>query len=297
MCDMEMDQEAAEEKKRGKLMLVGFGPGNQEHLTFRAKEAIAEAEVVIGYKTYIDLVANLLEGKQVIYTGMTEEIDRAQAAIDMAFAGKKVVLVSSGDVGIYGMAGLAYELLAGMKWDPETGIEVEVVPGITALSSCASILGAPITHDFAAVSLSDLLTPWEVITKRLEAVASADFVVALYNPKSGRRTQQIVAAQQIMLKHKSPATPVGIIKSGLREGQRVVLTTLEKMLDFDIGMLTTILIGNAMTKTYRDKMITPRGYRNKYEDRIEAIEEGRFVQKEKVAKMVEKSDPAASQRN
>ncbi|HLG21747.1 MAG TPA: precorrin-3B C(17)-methyltransferase [Candidatus Manganitrophaceae bacterium] len=285
MCDME-DEQTTEETKRGKLLLVGFGPGNQEHLTVRAKEAIAEAEVVIGYKTYIDLVSGLLDGKQVIYTGMTEEIDRAQAAIDMAYAGKKVALISSGDVGIYGMAGLAFELLAGMKWNPEADIEVEVVPGVTALSSCASILGAPVTHDFAAVSLSDLLTPWSLILQRLEAVASADFVIALYNPKSGRRTQQIVEAQKILLKHKSPDTPVGIVKSGLREGQKVVLTTLEKMLDFEIGMLTTILVGNAMTKTYRDKMITPRGYRKKYEERIEAIEEGRFVQKEKVARQV-----------
>jgi precorrin-3B C17-methyltransferase len=174
-----------------------------------------------------------------------------------------------------------------MKWDPEKDIDIEVVPGVTALSSCASILGAPVTHDFAAVSLSDLLTPWEVIVKRLDAVASADFVIALYNPKSGRRTQQIIEAQKIILKYKSPQTPVGIIKSGLRHGQKVVLTTLEKMLDYEMGMLTTILIGNAMTTTYRDKMITPRGYRNKYEERIEAIEAGRFVQKDKVVKQIQ----------
>ena len=272
---------------RGKLYLVGFGPGNAEHLTIRAKEAIAEAEVVIGYKTYIDLVHHLLEGKKIVYTGMTEEIDRAQAAIDLAHSGKKVALISSGDVGIYGMAGLALELLSGMNWNPEEGIEVEVVPGVTALSSCASVLGAPITHDFAAISLSDLLTPWEVIERRLHAAASADFVIALYNPKSGRRTQQIVRAQEILLKYKRPETPVGIVKSGHRAGQQVVLTDLSRMLDHEIGMLTTILIGNAETRVYREKMITPRGYRGKYEERIEAIEEGSFTPKTKVARQIE----------
>jgi precorrin-3B C17-methyltransferase len=274
-----------ENRTRGKLLLVGFGPGRHEHLTFRARTAIEEAQVIIGYKTYIDLVKDLIEGKQVIYTGMTEEIDRAKVAIDLAYSGKVVALISSGDAGIYGMAGLAFELLKGMNWDPERDITVEVVPGVTALSSCASILGAPITHDFAAISLSDLLTPWDLIVRRLEAAASADFVIALYNPKSGRRTRQIVEAQQIMLKHKSPHTPVGIIKSGLREGQHVVLTDLEHMLNHEIGMLTTILIGNASTFTYRDLMITPRGYRSKYEDRLDAVSEGTFVTKEKVASM------------
>lgn len=277
-----------ENPTRGKLFLVGFGPGKHEHLTFRAKAAIEEAQVIIGYKTYIDLIKDLIQGKQIIYTGMTEEIDRAKAAIDLAYSGKAVALISSGDVGIYGMAGLAFELLKGMDWDPDRDISVEVVPGVTALSSCASILGAPITHDFAAISLSDLLTPWDLIVRRLEAAASADFVIALYNPKSGRRTRQIVEAQQIMLKHKSPRTPVGIIKSGLREGQQMVLTDLEHMLNYEIGMLTTILIGNASTFTYRDLMITPRGYRSKYEDRLEAVAEGTFVAKEKVAHMTAK---------
>ncbi len=277
-----------ENLKKGKLLLIGFGPGKHEHLTFRAKAAIEEAQVVIGYKTYIDLVKPLVQGKQVIYTGMTEEIDRAKAAIDLAYSGKVVALISSGDVGIYGMAGLAFELLEEMDWDPERDISVEVVPGVTALSSCASILGAPITHDFAAISLSDLLTPWDLIVRRLEAAASADFVIALYNPKSGRRTRQIVEAQQIMLKHKNPRTPVGIIKSGLREGQQVVLTNLEQMLNYEIGMLTTILIGNSNTFTYKDLMITPRGYRSKYEDRLDAVAEGTFVTKDKVAGMTAK---------
>jgi len=276
------------ESRRGKLYLVGFGPGNAEHISIRAKEAIGEAEVVVGYKTYIDLVSPLLAGKKIIYTGMTEEIDRAQAAIDRAFSGEKVALISSGDVGVYGMAGIAFELLSVRNWDPEHGIEVEVVPGITALSSCASVLGAPITHDFAAISLSDLLTPWEVIEKRLHAAADADFVIALYNPKSGRRTEQIVRAQEILLKYKRPDTPVGIVKSGHRTGQQVVLTELSRMVEHEIGMLTTILVGNSATWMYRNKMITPRGYRRKYEERIEAIEEGTFTTKPKVARQVNK---------
>ena len=271
--------------------MVGFGPGNHEHLTFRAKAAIEEAEVVIGYKTYIDLVKDLIRGKQVIYTGMTEEIDRAKAAIDLACSGKVVVLISSGDVGIYGMAGLALELLKEMGWDPVQGIDVEVVPGVTAMSACASILGAPITHDFAAISLSDLLTPWQVIVRRLEAAASADFVIALYNPKSGRRIRQIVEAREILLKYKNPQTPVGIIKSGLREGQHRVLTDLEHMLEYEIGMLTTILIGNANTFTYKGLMITPRGYRSKYEDRLNAVAEGTFIAKPKVADRTARISP------
>lgn len=283
-----------EHQTKGKLLLVGFGPGNHEHLTARARQAIDEAQVIIGYKTYIDLVRDLIQGKQVIYTGMTEEIDRAKAAVDLAYEGKVVALISSGDVGIYGMAGLAYELLGRAEWDPARDIQVEVIPGVTALSACASVLGAPLTHDFAAISLSDLLTPWEVIVRRLEAASAADFVIALYNPKSGRRTRQIVEAREILLKHKNPKTPVGIVKSGLRHGQHVVLTDLEHMLDHEIGMLTTILIGNANTFTYRGLMVTPRGYRSKYEARLQAVEDGNFTRKEKVERMIRHTVPGGN---
>jgi precorrin-3B C17-methyltransferase len=255
----------SEEKPGGKLFLVGFGPGNHDHLTFRAKEAIGEAEVVIGYRTYIRLVRGLVEGKEVHYTGMTEELERARKAVDFAYAGRKVALISSGDVGIYGMAGPALEILKEKGWRRGCGVDVEIVPGVTALSACASVLGAPIVHDFAAISLSNLLTPWEVIVRRIEAAARADYVIALYNPKSGRRTQQIVETQKILLKHRRPDTPVGIVKSGLRQGQRVVQTTLADMLNHEIGMLTTILIGNSTTFTYEGLMITPRGYQHKYE--------------------------------
>ncbi len=248
----------------GKLFLVGFGPGNHDHLTFRAREAIGEADVIIGYRTYVRLVRELIEGKEVHYTGMTEELERARKAVDLAYAGRKVALISSGDVGIYGMAGPALEILKERGWRRGAGIEVEVVPGVTALSACASVLGAPLVHDFAAISLSNLLTPWEVIVERIEAAARADYVIALYNPKSGRRTQQIVETQQILLRHRRPDTPVGIVKSGLRQGQKVVRATLADMLSHEIGMLTTILVGNSTTFTYEDLMITPRGYQHKY---------------------------------
>jgi len=249
----------------GKLFLVGFGPGNHDHLTFRAREAIREADVIIGYRTYIRLVRELIEGKEIHYTGMTEELERARKAVDLAYAGRRVALISSGDVGIYGMAGPALEILKERGWRRGAGIEVEVVPGVTALSACASVLGAPLVHDFAAISLSNLLTPWEAIVERIEAAARADYVIALYNPKSGRRTQQIVETQKILLRHRRPDTPVGIVKSGLRQGQKVVRATLADMLNHEIGMLTTILVGNSTTFTYEDLMITPRGYQHKYE--------------------------------
>jgi precorrin-2 C(20)-methyltransferase len=254
-----------EESMPGKLMLVGFGPGSHEHLTFRAREAIGEAEVVIGYTTYIKLVKSLCDGKQVIYTGMTEELSRARKAIDLAYEGKRVALISSGDVGVYGMAGPAFEILKERGWRRGEGIEVEVVPGVTAASSCASVLGAPLVHDFCTISLSDLLTPWPLIIERLQAAAKADFVVALYNPKSGRRTKQIVEAQRILLQHRSPETPVGLVKSCYRDLEKIVLTTLDDMLNHEIGMLTTVIVGNSRTFSFEGLMVTPRGYQTKYE--------------------------------
>lgn len=250
----------------GKIYLVGFGPGAQEHMSYRARSAIAEADVVIGYSTYIKLVQELLDGKQVIKKGMTEEIDRCTEAYEHARQGKIVALISSGDIGVYGMAGPTYEVLLQSGWRPGNGIEVEVVPGATALSACAALVGAPLTHDFCSISLSDLLTPWPVIARRLEAAAYADFVVALYNPKSGRRTQQIVEAQRILLQHRSPDTPVAVVKSAYRKKQYIQMTRLAEMADCEIGMLTTVLIGNSSTFVQDGLMITPRGYSNKYVD-------------------------------
>ena len=259
---------------KGKILLVGFGPGSAEHMTFRAREAIEESDVVIGYSTYIKLVKDLLVDKKVIRKGMTEETDRAVEAYEHAKQGLTVALISSGDIGVYGMAGPSYEVLFQAGWKPGDDIEVEVVPGSTALSSCAALVGSPLTHDFCSISLSDLLTPWPTIARRLNAVAAADFVIALYNPKSGRRRQQIVEAQRIFLKYRSPNTPVAIVKSAYRKAQRIELTTLETMAEYDIGMLTTVLIGNSSTFIKEGLMVTPRGYANKYEGITGSVKEG-----------------------
>lgn len=250
----------------GSIYIVGFGPGAAEHLTPAARAAIEACDTCIGYKTYIDLVRPLLAGKKIVATGMTEEIDRGRKAYQLAKQGKRVAVVSSGDSGVYGMAGLTYEVLEQNGWDPENpDVQVHVVPGITAACSVGALLGAPLNHDFCGISLSTLLTPWEKIEARLRAAAEADFVTALYNPKSARRDWQIVKAQEIFLKHRRPDTPVGVVKSGFREGEIVVRTTLDQMADQEIGMLTTIVIGNSQTYYFKHLMVTPRGYRGKYE--------------------------------
>ena len=250
---------------RGKIMLVGIGPGSVEHMTGRARAAIAEADTIIGYVTYIKLVADLIEGKEIIRKSMTEELDRAIEALARANEGKKVALVSSGDAGVYGMAGPTYEVLFQAGWTPASGIEVEIVPGASAINSCAALVGAPLTHDFCAISLSDLLTPWPVIARRLDAAAAADFVVALYNPRSGRRTRQILEAQRLFLRHRRADTPVAIVKSAYRRRENIVFTTLAQMAEADIGMLSTVLIGNSSTFVRDGLMVTPRGYANKYD--------------------------------
>lgn len=250
--------------KKGKIFVVGFGPGDFKHITTRAVEALQQSDFIIGYKTYVDLILDLVSAKSIVSTGMTEEVSRAQDAVRQAEAGNIVSVISSGDSGVYGMAGLVYEVLIELGWTEATGIEVEIVPGISAINSCASLLGAPIMHDSCTISLSDHLTPWNLIAKRVEAAAMADFVIALYNPKSGRRTRQIVEAQRILLEYRSPDTPVGLVKSAYRDRQEVTMTTLSEMLNHDIGMLTTVIIGNSSTFFYDNKMITPRGYQRKY---------------------------------
>ncbi|WP_431030512.1 precorrin-3B C(17)-methyltransferase [Lysinibacillus sp. LZ02] len=249
---------------KGKIFVVGFGPGDYEHITKRAVDALKQSDYIIGYKTYVELIEHLVTAKSIVSTGMTEEVSRAQEAVRQAEAGHIVSVISSGDAGVYGMAGLVYEVLIELGWTEKDGIAVEVVPGISAINSCASLLGAPVMHDACTISLSDHLTPWTVIEKRIEAAAMADFVVAFYNPKSGRRTRQIVEAQRILLKYRSPATPVGLVKSAYRESQNIVLTTLAEMLEHDIGMLTTVVVGNSSTFFYDNKIITPRGYQRKY---------------------------------
>ncbi|BBH20488.1 hypothetical protein Back11_18330 [Paenibacillus baekrokdamisoli] len=249
---------------KGKLLVVGFGPGSFEHITARAREALQESEVIIGYNTYVDLIRDLITDQAIVRTGMTEEVSRAREAVRQAEQGKKVAVISSGDAGVYGMAGLVYEVLIEKGWTAATGVEIEIIPGISAINSCASLLGAPIMHDACTISLSDHLTPWAVIAKRVEAAASADFVIALYNPRSGRRTRQIVESQRMILEHRSADTPVGLVKSAYRDREQIIITTLGGMLDHDIGMLTTVIIGNSSTFLYDGKMITPRGYQRKY---------------------------------
>jgi precorrin-3B C17-methyltransferase len=252
------------EEKKGQLYVVGIGPGNEAHLTPAALEAISKANFIVGYGTYIKLVKHLIEGKEVVRTGMTEEIGRARAAVERAQAGEVVALVSSGDAGVYGMAGLVFEVLREMRWKRGDSPELHIIPGITAMNSCASLVGAPLAHDFCSISLSDLLTPWPVIARRIEAAAQADFVIGLYNPKSGRRTQQIVLAQQMIGKYRGPETPVALVKSAYRDLEKVILTDLTKFLDYEIGMLTTVIIGSSNTFVYEGYMVTPRGYTNKY---------------------------------
>ena len=246
--------------RTGKLYLVGIGPGNLEQITPAAKTAIIEADVIIGYRLYIDLIESLRRSGQIVESSpITQEQQRAIRAIELAQWGLTVAVVSSGDCGIYGMAGLVLEELQTRDWNGKTP-QVKVFPGISALQSAASRVGAPLMHDFCAISLSDLLTPWETIQQRLTAAASGDFITALYNPRSQTRTQQIVTARAIFSRHRQPNTPVAIVHGAYREDERVVLTTLDKMLDHQIDMLTTVIIGNSTTRNHAEWMITPRGY-------------------------------------
>jgi precorrin-3B C17-methyltransferase len=254
-------------KTRGKLYVVGVGPGNHDHMTFRAKEVIGEANVIIGYDTYVSLVEDLIEGKQVHRYPMTQEVDRANQAIDLAEKGDIVCLVSSGDPGIYGMIGLVYEILAERGWSKNKGLYVECVPGVSSLNSCAALVGSPLMTDFAVVSMSDLLVPWDIITKRVEAAAAGDFVTVIYNPASKKRIHQLRDTREIFLKYRKPETPVAVVKGAYRENQQIVVTTLENMLNFPdmLGMITTVIVGNSSTFSYNNMMINPRGYTSKYE--------------------------------
>ena len=253
--------------KKGRLYVVGIGPGHHDHMTYRAKQVIGESEIVVGYDTYISLVEDLINGKEVYRYPMTQEVDRANQAIQFAEGGKIVSLVSSGDPGIYGMIGLIYEILSDKKWNRETGIYVECVPGVSSLNSCSALVGSPLMTDFAVVSMSDLLVPWEIIVKRVEAAAAGDYVTVIYNPASKKRIHQLKDTRDIFLKYRKPETPVAIVKGAFRESQAVVITNLEDMLNHTdmLGMITTVIVGNSSTYGYEGMMINPRGYRSKYE--------------------------------
>jgi precorrin-3B C17-methyltransferase len=252
---------------KGKLYVVGIGPGHHDHMTYRAKQVIEESEVIVGYDTYVSLVEDLISGKEVYRYPMTQEVDRANQAIQFAEKGRIVSLVSSGDPGIYGMIGLIYEILADKKWNREAGIYVECVPGVSSLNSCSALVGSPLMTDFAVVSMSDLLVPWEMIVKRVEAAALGDYVTVIYNPASKKRVHQLQDTRDIFLKYRNPETPVAIVKGAYRESQAVVLTTLKDILNHSdmLGMITTVIVGNSSTYNYEGMMINPRGYRSKYE--------------------------------
>ena len=245
-----------------RLSVVGIGPGGLNHMTFEANEAIEFSDVVVGYQTYLEFIKPLLVGKEIVSSGMMREVERCREALGLAAFGKQVALVSSGDAGVYGMAGLVLELAAEEEFK---GVEIAVVPGVSAVQAAASVLGAPLMHDFSVISLSDLLTPWEVITRRLRAAGSADFVVALYNPKSKGRVRQIEEARAIMLASRPAETPVGIVRHACRDGEEKVVTTLGEMLNHDIDMFSIVIIGNSATFVDdHGRLVTPRGYGRKY---------------------------------
>ena len=247
----------------GKLYVVGIGPGSPKHLTLRAVEVLEGADVIIGNGTYLDQIEHLLTGQQVIRSSMGKEVDRASKAIELA-RDRKVAMVSGGDSNVYGMAGLVLEVAQ----HSNLKVDIEVVPGVTALSAVASLLGAPVVSDFAVISLSDLLTPWEVIGQRLEAAASSDMVIALYNPKSRQRNTNYIRAVEIIRRHRADTVPVGIVRNALRpQGESVSVTILGKAMDHDddVDMSTTVIIGNSESRIWGSKIITPRGYHRKYE--------------------------------
>lgn len=242
---------------KGTLTVVGFGPGSKEDMTFRAAEAIENADVITGYTTYVDIVKEFFPQKTYKSTGMMKEIDRCRMAVDDAVSGKNVAMISSGDSGIYGMAGIIYQIAEEMGAD----INIVTVPGITAASSAASLLGAPLMHDTALISLSDLLTPLDLIMRRVEAAAMSDMVITFYNPKSKKRTEYLEQALEIISKHRSSKTPVGIAKNIGRKDEEMTVTTLDNVDHSRVDMFCTVVVGNSQTYISNNRMITPRGYR------------------------------------
>ena len=243
-----------------KLYVVGIGPGEYDMMTGRAIAALQSADVIVGYQVYTELVKEYFPGKEIMTTPMRQEVERCRMAVREAAQGRVVAMISSGDAGIYGMAGLMYEVLE------EEGlleqIELEIVAGVTAANAGAAWLGAPLMHDFAVISLSDLLTPWEVIAKRLRACAGADMGIVLYNPSSHKRHDYLQKACDLMMTYKSPDTVCGIVSNIAREGENSRIMTLKELRDTKVDMFTTVFIGNSQTKVINGKMVTPRGYKD-----------------------------------
>ncbi|KRL56163.1 precorrin-3B C(17)-methyltransferase [Furfurilactobacillus rossiae] len=238
------------------LYIVGLGPGDKSKMTQEAIDVIEKCPIIVGYATYMRLVKDMLDGKQIVSTGMRGEMERCEKAIELASDNQDVALISSGDAGIYGMAGLVMEMLAHKKQQ----LEVHVVPGVTASIAAAAQLGAPLMNDFCHISLSNLMTPWEVITKRVDAAAKADFVICLYNPRSKGRPNNLREALDIILKYKSPDTIVGYGKDVARPKEIEKITTIKDLDEEDINMTTIVIVGNKNTFVDDGRMVTPRGY-------------------------------------
>lgn len=240
-----------------KIYVVGIGPGAYEKMTIEAAEALKNSDVIIGYTVYVDLVKNHFPGKEFLTTPMKKEVERCVMAFDEAMKGKVVSMICSGDAGVYGMAGLMYEV--GINY-PE--VELEIIPGVTAATGGAAVLGAPLIHDFCLISLSDLLTPWEKIETRLVDAAHADFVICLYNPSSKKRHDYLMKACNLMMQYKGEETVCGIVGNIGRDGESMKVMTLSELRETPVDMFTTVFIGNSQTKNINGKMVTPRGYRN-----------------------------------
>lgn len=236
----------------GKLYVIGIGPGGQEHMTLRAVEAIKESNIIVGYSKYIAYIEHLIEGKQVVSTGMKGEEERCRQALQLC-KDNTVAIISTGEAGIYGMAGLILEMAKGE--------DVEVVPGVTASSAAASVLGAPLMHDNCNISLSDLLTPYELIKKRVRMAADGDFVISLYNPKSMGRPHYLMECINIIKEYRNENTPVSVVKNALRPGQEVYNFTLGNFKDSVVDMMSIVIIGNSSSYYKEDKFVTPRGYK------------------------------------
>lgn len=240
-----------------KLYCVGIGPGEYDQMTIKAVKALENSDVIVGYTVYVELVEEHFKGKKFLTTPMKKEVDRCVLAFEEAKKGADVAMICSGDSGIYGMAQLILEVGKDYK-----DVEIEIIPGITAASSGASVLGAPLIHDFAVISLSDLLTPWEKIEKRLECAAEADLSIVIYNPSSKKRHDYLQKACDLIMKHASKDTICGIVRNIGREGEEYTVLTLEELRNTAVDMFTTVFIGNSQTKVVDGKMVTPRGYKN-----------------------------------
>jgi len=245
------------------LYIIGIGPGGLEHLSPAARAAIAASAELVAYPLYLDLLGSLTDGKTRHDRPLGEEIARARLALDLAASGRPTALLSSGDAGIYAMATLVFELLDREPRPVWTAVAIQVIPGISAMQAAAARVGAPLAHDFCTISLSDLLTPWETIEARLHAAGQGDFVVALYNPVSRRRTWQLVQAREILLNYRDADTPVIIARNVTRSNESIAITCLTDLEPAQVDMLTLVLIGNSETRYIRGWVYTPRGYQNK----------------------------------